>query len=90
MIKAAIDGKGYPWPSGVYVDSKEQGLEKSMMGMETTIGANGVTWQMPNGTDDEIAALRASYEHLCKLRDEVIEMGVLPPLAEWSQVNSNL
>jgi len=90
MIKAAMDGKGYPWPCGVYVDSKEHGFEKSMMGMETTIGANGVTWKMPKGTDDEIAALRASCEHLGKLRDEVIEMGVLPPLSEWSQVNSNL
>ena len=45
---------------------------------------------MPQGTDEEIAALRASYEHLGKLRDEVIEMGVLPPLADWGSVNSHL
>ncbi len=37
-----------------------------------------------------MAALRASYEHLVKLRDEVIAMGVLPPLAEWRRVNPNL
>ena len=54
-----------------------------MMAMETTLGPDGVTWQMPGGTDEELAALRASYEHLCKLRDEVIDMGVLPPLGEW-------
>ena len=39
---------------------------------------------------DEIAALKASYEHLAKLRDEVVEMGLLPPLAEWKKVNPNL
>ena len=45
---------------------------------------------MPHGTDEELAALRASYEHLVKLRDEVIDMGQLPPLAEWSSVNPRL
>ena len=53
-------------------------------------GDDGVTWDMPKGTDDGIAALKASYAHLCKLRDEVIEMGVLPPLGDWSKVNSNI
>ena len=31
--------------------------------------------------------LEKSYEHLCKLRDEVIEMGVMPPIAEWHRLN---
>jgi malate dehydrogenase len=90
MVKAVIDGKGYPWPSGVYVDSKEHGIEKAMMGMETRLTREGVYWDMPTGTDDEIAALRASYDHLTKLRDEVVEMGILPPLDQWSSVNPNL
>jgi malate dehydrogenase len=90
MVKAVIDGKGYPWPSGVYVDSKEHGIEKAMMGMETRLTREGVYWDMPAGTDDEIAALRASYDHLTKLRDEVVEMGILPPLDQWSSVNPNL
>ena len=55
-----------------------------------TVTKDGVSWKMPAGTDDEIAALKASYEHLQKLRDEVIEMGVLPPLDEWKSVNPNL
>jgi malate dehydrogenase len=88
MLKAAIDGKGYPWPCGVYVDTPD--FEKTMMAMETHIDAKGVHGEMPKGTDEEIAALKASYEHLAKLRDEVIEMGVLPPLGEWSKVNPNL
>ena len=90
MVKAVIDGKGYPWPSGVYVDSKEHGIEKVMMGMETRLTREGVYWNMPEGTDDELAALRASCDHLTKLRDEVVEMGILPPLDQWSSVNPNL
>ncbi len=90
MVKAVIDGKGYDWPCGVYLDSAAAGFEKTLMAMETRLDADGVHWEMPRGTDQELAALRASYEHLVKLRDEVIEMGLLPPLAEWSSVNPNL
>ena len=90
MIKAAIEGGGYEWPCGTYVQSPENGFENTLMAMETTIGSDGVSWKMPEGTDEEMAALRASYEHLETLRDEVIEMGVLPPLADWSSVNGNL
>ena len=61
-----------------------------MLAMETKLGPEGVTWEMPTGTEDEIAALRASCAHLVKLRDEVIGMGILPPLPEWSSVNPNL
>lgn len=88
MVKAVIDGAEYDWPSGAYVDG--DGFEKIMMAMETTLGPNGVTYTLPAGTDQELAELRASYAHLVKLRDEVIDMGVLPPLAEWSTVNPNL
>ena len=90
MVAAAIDGKGYDWPCGVYVDSAAAGFEKTLMAMETRIDTDGVHWEMPRGTDEELAALRASYEHLVKLRDEVIDMGILPPLSEWSRVNPNL
>ena len=90
MVKAVIDGKGYPWPCGTYIDSPDHGLEKVMMAMETRLTREGVSWSMPDGTDDEIAALRASYEHLTRLRDEVVEMGVLPPLDRWTKANPNL
>ena len=90
MVKAVIEGGGYPWPVGTYVDSEETGFRHVMMAMETSLGNDGVEWQVPSGTDDEMDALKASYEHLIKLRDEVIEMGVLPPIVEWETVNPNL
>jgi malate dehydrogenase len=90
MVKSAIDGSPYPWPCGTYVDSETDDLHKVMMAMETRLDRDGVHWEMPRGTDEEIAALRASYEHVAKLRDEVVEMGILPPLDKWSSVNSNL
>ena len=40
--------------------------------------------------EEEILELRASAEHLAKLRDEVIEIGVLPPLDAWAEINPNL
>ncbi|MEZ6120774.1 MAG: hypothetical protein R3C28_29940 [Pirellulaceae bacterium] len=88
MVRSAISGESYPWPAGVYVNSGE--FQQIMMAMETTIGKDGVTYKVPSGTDQEMAALKESYGHLAKLRDEVVEMGILPPLDQWSSVNSNL
>ena len=90
IVKAAIDGEGYDWPSGAYVDAPELGFEKIMMAMETTLSQDGVNWIIPSGTEEEIAELKSSYAHLTKLRDEVIEMGILPPLDDWGKVNPNL
>jgi malate dehydrogenase len=88
MVKGVIEGQGYAWPVGGYLN--DFGFEKIMMAMETNLTQDGVSLSMPQGLPEEIDALKASYAHLTKLRDEVIEMGVLPPLAEWSTVNSNL
>jgi malate dehydrogenase len=88
IIRSAISGESYPWPVGVYVNS--DGFSQIMMAMETTVGSEGVSYKMPEGTDQEIADLKASYGHLAKLRDEVVEMGILPPLADWTKVNPNL
>lgn len=90
MVKAVMDGQGYPWPSGVYVNDPANGFDKIMMAMETTLDTNGLTAAMPRGSEGDLAALRESYQHLCKLRDEVIAMGVLPPLDQWHTVNPNL
>lgn len=90
MVKAVMDGKGYPWPVGCYVKDEANGFDQIMMAMETKLTNNGVEWKVPTGTDAELEELKASYQHLCKLRDEVVEMGVLPPLAEWSATNPNL
>ena len=90
MIKSVIEGGGYPWPAGAYVDDSELGFTQTLMAMETTLGSDGVSWTMPKGTEEEIAELRASAKHLVKLRDEVIEFGVLPPLDAWGDINPNL
>jgi malate dehydrogenase len=90
MLKAVIGGGGYPWPTGAYVDSPSLGFEKIMMALETTLDRSGVRWEVPRGTADEMAELRASYQHLVRLRDEVISLGVLPPLGAWSEVNPRL
>ncbi len=87
MLKAALDGQGYPWPCGVWVDAPAIGFEKILMAMETRIDRDGVHWEMPRGTEQELTALRASYEHLVKLRDETIALGSLPPIAEWAKIN---
>lgn len=34
--------------------------------------------------------LEKSYEHLCKLRDEVIEMGIIPAIKDWHALNPNI
>ena len=39
---------------------------------------------------EEHQTLVESYKHLCKLRDEVIEMGIIPEIDKWHEVNSNL
>lgn len=88
MVRAAIDGKGYPWPCGAYVD--DFGFEKIFMAMETRLSPDGVRVACPEGTDGELAELKASYRHLTKLRDEVVAMGIVPPLERWSELNPNL
>lgn len=88
VIRSAMTGKPYPWPVGVYVNRGQ--YSRIMMAMETRVSRDGVSYDLPQGTPEETAALRESYSHLCKLRDEVIQMGVLPPLDQWNRVNPHL
>ena len=90
MVRSVIKGSVYPWPCGVYVDSPQNGFEKTLMAMETALSKDGVHWSMPAGTEDELYELRASYGHLVTLGDDVIQMGILPPTDEWSRVNRHL
>jgi len=90
MVKAVMDGKGYPWPVGCYVSHILHGFNHIMMAMETKLTNEGVSWTIPAGTAEELKDLSVSYGHLVKLRDEVISMGVLPPLDDWKKVNPNL
>ena len=88
MIAASMGGKPFAYPAGVYVHTDE--FRHIMMAMETSITEDGVTYEAVQGTPEEHRELEASYEHLCKLRDEVIALGILPPVAEWSKINPNL
>ena len=88
MIEAAMGGQPFLWPAGCYV--KEAPYSNVMMAMPSKIDASGVHYVMPSGTADEMAALAASYEHLCKMRDEIISLGIIPPVADWRKENPNL
>ncbi len=88
MIEAAMGGDMFRWPVGTYVNNDR--FSHIMMAMETTIDKNGVTVQPITGTPEEEKELEQSYKHLCALRDEVIELGIMPPISEWSKINPNL
>jgi malate dehydrogenase len=88
MIEAAMGGEKFTWPAGTYVN--EGKYKNVFMAMPTVIDATGVHYTMPEGTPEEMAALDASYEHLCKMRDEIVELGIVPPVAEWAKENPNL
>ena len=90
MIEAAMGGDKFTWPAGCYVNSDEMGFKNVMMAMPTVIDADGVHYTAPKGTPEEMAALQASYEHLCKMRDEIISLGIVPAVADWGKENPNL
>ena len=88
MIEAAMGGAPFCWPAGTYVN--EGKYKNVMMAMPTLIDATGVHYTAPEGTGEEMAALDASYVHLCKMRDEIVGLGIVPPVDEWKKANPNL
>ena len=90
MIEAAMGGEKFTWPAGCYVNCDKCGYNNVMMAMPTVIDAEGVHYCAPKGTAEEMAALQASYEHLCKMRDEIISLGIIPAVADWKSENPNL
>ena len=88
MIEAAMGGAPFTWPAGTYVNSGK--YRNVMMAMPTVIDADGVHYTEPEGTEEEMAALDASYAHLCKMRDEIVSLGIVPPVADWKKENPNL
>ena len=88
MIRAAMGGEKFGWPSGCYVNTVD--FPNIMMAMETEITKDGVHYKELKGTPEEEAKLKESYAHLCKLRDEVIGMGVLPAIKDWKSINPNI
>ena len=88
MIEGAMGGAEFKLPAGCYVNTAE--YKNVMMAMPTTIDATGVHFSAVEGTEEEMASLKASYEHLQKMRDEIIGLGIIPPVAEWATENPNL
>ena len=88
MLRGRIRNGGYPWPCGTYFRSGP--FAKVMMAADVDFTPDGIVGREPVGAADDMAALQDSYHHLCKLRDEVIQAGVLPPLSEWASLNPHL
>ncbi len=88
MIAAAMGGKPFRWPAGTYVNDNR--FQNIMMAMETTIDKTGIHYRDVKGTAEENAELQQSYEHLCDMRHEVIELGIMPPIKDWKEINPNM
>ena len=88
MIRSVMGGEPFRFPVGTYV--KTDKYDHIMMAMKTTLDTTGAHFEVPQGTAEENAKLDASYEHLCKMRDELITLNIVPPVSEWNTVNPNL
>ena len=88
MIEAAMGGAEFTWPAGRYVSFA--GIDHIMMAMEVTITKNGSAYEEVVGTAEEMDALKKSYKHLVTMRQEVIDLGVVPPVEKWGEINPNL
>ncbi len=89
MIQAAMGGEKFDWPVGVYLSNSKE-FPNIMMAMETTLDANGAHYKEIKGTDSEHKDLQESYIHLCELRDQLINSGVIPSIEKWNSINSNM
>ena len=88
MIAAAMGGQPFRWPAGTYVSDKK--FDHILMAMETSITKEGVSYKEIQGTPEEQKEMEESYTHLCKLRDEVIAMGILPEINKWHELNKHI
>lgn len=88
MIEAAMGGEEFAWPAGRYVSFA--GIDHIMMAMEVSITEKGSAYEEVVGAPEEMAELKKSYDHLVKMREEVIALGVLPPVEKWGEINPNL
>ena len=88
MIRAVMGGEAFRFPVGTYVSNEK--YNHIMMAMNTTLDTTGAHYVMPEGTAEENAKLDASYEHLCKMRDELVTLNIVPEIAKWNEINPNL
>ena len=88
MIRSVMGGEPFRFPAGTFVNNDK--YNHIMMAMKTTLDTNGCTYVMPEGTPEELAKLDASYAHLCKMRDELVTLNIVPPVDKWNEINPNL
>ena len=88
MIRSVMGGEPFKYPAGTYV--KTDKYDHIMMAMDTVLDKNGCSYKVPQGTPEEIAKLDASYQHLCKMRDEMVTLNIVPAIEKWSEINPNL
>lgn len=88
MIRSVMGGEKFRFPAGTYVSNGK--YNHIMMAMDTTLDTTGCHYQMPEGTPEELAKLDASYAHLCKMRDELVTLNIVPEISKWNEINPNL
>jgi len=88
MIRSVMGGEKFRFPVGTYVSNGK--YDHIMMAMDTVLDENGATYKVPQGPPQQNAKLDASYEHLCHMRDELVTLGIVPPISEWNKINPNL
>ena len=88
MIRSVMGGEAFKYPAGTYV--KTDKYDHIMMAMDTVLDKNGCSYKVPQGTPEEIAKLDASYQHLCKMRDELVTLNIVPAIEKWSEIIPNL
>lgn len=88
MIRAVMGGEPFKYPVGTYVSTDK--YNHIMMAMNTTLDTTGAHYTVPQGTVEENAKLDASYEHLCKMRDELVTLNIVPEISKWNEINPNL
>ncbi len=88
MIRSVMGGEKFRFPAGTFVSNEK--YNHIMMAMDTTLDATGCHYTMPVGTAEELAKLDASYEHLCKMRDELVTLNIVPAIEKWGEINPNL
>ncbi len=88
MIRAVMGGESFRFPVGTYVANDK--FNHIMMAMDTTLDTTGAHYKMPEGTPEEVAKLEASYAHLCKMRDELVTLNIVPEISKWNEINPNL
>ena len=88
MIRSVMGGEKFRFPAGTYVNNEK--YQNIMMAMDTTLDTTGCHYEMPKGEAAEMAKLDASYAHLCKMRDELVTLGIVPAISEWKSINPNL